>query len=109
MSNTFHQSVPRRTISVAASTSVGAVAGQILAASVTRRGLLIQNTGTTIIYLILGSGTPTATVYHIALRGCTVAHDGTGGIFNDDVWNGSVQAIGSGGGGSVSIFEITGK
>lgn len=106
MSNTFHQSVPRRSVSPAAQTSVGAAAGQILAKSFVRRGLLIQNTGTTIIYLLLGTGTPTTSVYHIALKACAVANDGTGGIYNDDVWAGPVQAIGSAPGGTLSIFEI---
>jgi hypothetical protein len=97
----------RNTVSTAAQTSVGAVAGQILAANATRRGLMIQNTGATVLYLVLGSGTPTTTVYHVALKACASGDDGSGGIFLDDSWTGAVQAIGSAGGGTCVITEIT--
>lgn len=102
----FSIPVTRTRASTPAQTSVGAGAGQILAANDGRRGLIIQNTGTTIIYLVLGSATPTATVYHVALRACSVANDGNGGIYNDDAWTGAVQAIGSVGGGTVVITEV---
>lgn len=98
--------VPRSLASTAAQTSVSNVAGQLLAANGGRKGLIIQNTGTTVIYLVLGAGTPTTSVYHIALRACSTANDGMGGIYNDDAWVGAVQAIGSGIGGSVVITEV---
>lgn len=97
--------IPRS--STPAQTSVGAVAGQVLAANVDRRGLVIQNTGTTVIYLVLGSGTPTTSVYHVALKPCASADDGLGGAYIDDGWTGAVQAIGSAGGGAIVITEIT--
>lgn len=97
----------RNAASVAAQTSVGAVAGQILAANDDRRGLTIQNTGTTTIYLVFGSGTPTTSVYHVALAAGASANDGLGGLWTDDAWIGAVQAIGSAGGGTVVILEIT--
>lgn len=102
----FSIPVTRTRATVPAQTSVGAGAGQIIAANEARRGLIIQNTGTTIIYITLGSTAPTTTAYHVALRACSVANDGNGGIYNDDAWTGAVQAIGSAGGGSVVITEV---
>lgn len=100
------QAFPRETVSTPAQTTVSNAAGTLLVANRGRRGLLIQNTGTTVIYLVLGSATPTATVYHVALAACTAANDGTGGIYNDDSWVGPVQAISSAVGGTVVITEI---
>lgn len=85
---------------------MGAGAAEVLAANTSRRGLIIQNTGTTKIYVVLGSGTPTSSVYHIALSACTGANDGLGGVYVDDVWTGAVQAIGSGAGGTCVVTEI---
>jgi hypothetical protein len=97
----------RNAVSAAAQTSVGAVAGQILAANDNRKGLVIVNTGTTTLYLVFGSGTPTTTVYHVALKAAAAADDGSGATWIDDSWTGAVQAIGSGGGGACVITEIT--
>jgi hypothetical protein len=101
------QPIARSTASTAAQTAVGNAAGQILAGNAGRKGLIIQNTGTTNIYLLLGTGTPTSSVYHLALKGCVIADDGTGGIYNDDAWVGAVQAIGSALGGALVITEIS--
>lgn len=103
----FPTAVPRTVASTPAQTSVGAGAGQVLAANGGRKGLIIQNTGATIIYLTLGASTPTTAVYHIALKACAVHDDGTGGVYNDDAWCGAVQAIGSAGGGTLVIAEIS--
>lgn len=89
-----------------AQTSVGAGAGVILNATPLRTGLIIQNTGTTIIYLSFGSVNPTTTVYHVALRACDAGNDGNGGIYVDDAWTGEVRAIGSGAGGTLVITEV---
>ena len=96
----------RKTASSVAQTSVGAGAGTILAANDNRKGLIVVNTGTTVIYLGLGR-TPTVTAYHYPLAACSVADDGKGGQYFDDSWTGSVLAIGSAGGGSVVVTEIT--
>ena len=104
----FSQASQRNTVSEAAQTSVSGTAGQILAANADRKGLVIQNTGTTTIYLLLGSGTPTTTVYHVALKAAASADDGSGGAYLDDAWTGAVQAVGSGAGGTLVITEITG-
>lgn len=96
----------RNTISTPAQTSVGAAAGIVLAANALRTGLTIQNTGTTVIYLACGPTNPTVTAYHTSLAACSIANDGTGGFWSDDVWNGVVRAIGSGAGGSVVVSEL---
>jgi hypothetical protein len=96
----------RKTASAVAQTSVGAGAGVILAANDNRKGLIIVNTGTTIIYLGLGK-TPTVTAYHYPLGACSIADDGKGGQYFDDSWTGAVSAIGSAGGGTIVITEIT--
>lgn len=97
---------PRKTASTPAQTSVGAGAGVILAANDNRKGLLIVNTGTTIIYLGLGA-TPTVTAYHYVLGACAVGDDGKGGQYFDDQWTGAISAIGSAGGGAIVITEIS--
>lgn len=98
---------PRENLNGApAQTAVGASAGTILNENRARRGLIIQNTGTTVIYLTLGSTNPTVTAYHMALKACTNANDGTGGIYSDDSWIGQVNAIGSAGGGTIVITEV---
>lgn len=104
---TSTQAFPRETVSTPAQTAVSNVAGTLLATTRARRGLVIQNTGTTVIYLVLGSATPTSTAYHIALAACSSANDGRGGTYNDDAWIGAVQAISSAPGGTVCITEIT--
>ena len=97
---------PVASVAAAAQTAVSTTAGAILAANPFRKGLRIQNTGTTVIYLLLGAGTPTASVNHVQLKACASAHDGTGGVFESSTWVGSVQAIGSGLGGTVVIMEL---
>lgn len=98
---------PRTTVTAPAQTSLGLVAAQLLAQNNARRGLMIQNTGTTVIKLVLGTETPTQTVYHIALGAATAADDGLGATYTDDAWLGPVQGISSGAGGTLVITEIS--
>ena len=94
-------------VTTAAQSSVTNVAAQILAANQKRKSFSVQNTGTTILRLVLGTGTPTQTVYHYALGACTVADDGTGGVYLDSSWVGAVQCISSAVGGTCVITEVT--
>lgn len=91
----------------AAQTSIGTTAATILAANEARRSVIIQNTGTTTIKLLFGTGTPTQTVYHVALKACGIADDGSGGVYSDDAWRGAIRAISSGAGGTLVITEFT--
>lgn len=49
-----------------------------IASNPARIAWTIQNQGTNTLYVLLGSGAST-TVFHVALKGATVANDGTGG------------------------------
>lgn len=100
------QAFPRETVLTPAQTSVSNVAGLLIATNRSRRGFIIQNTGTTTIYLSLGAVNPTTSAYHVALKACTGANDGSGGIYVDDSWIGAVQAISSAPGGTVVLTEV---
>lgn len=65
-----------------------------------------QNAGTTIMYLNLSSTLPTATVYQVALAACTVANNGTGGVFEIEGWAGPVSALSSAAGGFLVLTEV---
>jgi hypothetical protein len=97
---------PQISASTAAQTTVNDSAAVIVSANHKRKGLLIVNTGTTIVYLAMGTGDPSATVYHVALAACAVANDGTGGSWSDDTWIGPVRAISSAAGGKIVITEF---
>ena len=98
------------TATVPAQQTVGAVAGQVLAATASRKGCAVQNTGTTRIFLALGA-TPTVSAYHVALPACGSANDGSSerwdGTISGVLWQGAVSAISSGAGGTVVVTELT--
>ena len=108
-SDVYAHSEERKRVSVttAAQTSIGTTAGEALAASSTGKGFWIVNTGATVIKGVLGSGTPTQTVYHFALKACAVADDGTGGAWSDDAYVGEVRAISSAAAGTFVLAEFT--
>jgi hypothetical protein len=87
---------------------------QVLAqANLNRSEMIIQNTGTTVIYLIFGiapGGPANATQgirYHVALAPGAAAHDGTGATWVSDLWKGQVSAFAAVGGGQLAISEFT--
>ena len=96
-----------QTVSAPAQTAQSTTAAQVLASNARRRQVIVQNTGTTVIKLVLGTGTPTQTAYTVALGACAAANDGTGGVFVSDVWRGAVQAISNAAGGTLVVTEIT--
>jgi hypothetical protein len=79
----------------------------ILTANPKRKGLLIQNTGTTVIKLTFSATDPTQTVYDVALKGGTDADDGMGATWIDPHFVGAVRGISSAAGGTVVITEFT--
>lgn len=89
-----------------AQTAVGTSSGVVAVANTSRCRIMVQNTGTTILRLALGPTAPTGTAYHIALPPCTVANDGLGGTWIDDMWQGQVQAISSAAGGLCVVTEL---
>lgn len=101
------EAIPRLTASTPVQGSIGTTAGQAVAANTARKRLTIQNTGTTVLKLCLGSATPTQTVYHCALSACSSSDDGKGASYFDDAWEGAVQIISDGAGGTYVLAEIT--
>lgn len=97
---------PQLAVTTPAQTAQGTDAAVILQANPQRKGLMIQNTGTTIIKLTFGATVPTATAYHVALRASTGADDGSGGVYSDDSWVGVVNALSSAGGGTLVVTEF---
>jgi hypothetical protein len=93
------------TSSSPAQQTVGSSSSQILVANGGRLEVRVVNTGTTAVYLALGK-TPTSTAYAVALSACSVANDGTGGVWVSDLWKGSINAI-SGTSGTICITELT--
>jgi hypothetical protein len=107
MSNrTFVETSPQIASSTPAQTTQGTDAAVVLAANPKRKGLLIQNTGTTVILLTFGAVLPTTTVYQVALPACTAINDGKGGIYFDESWVGVVNALSSASGGTMVITEF---
>lgn len=98
------------TSSVPAQQTIGTTSVQVIAANASRKGLSIQNTGTTVLKLGLGQ-TPTQTAYHIALRAGGAADDGSSerwdGTISGVVWTGAVNAISPSAGGTVVVTELT--
>lgn len=95
------------TISAAGPQTVGTSPVTLLAANALRKRLILQNVGTTKLWILFGSGTPSASNYHIALPAGGTANDGSSPPYIDTMWLGEVQAIGSAGGGQCGAAENT--
>jgi hypothetical protein len=106
MHRVWTEQSPQTAVSTPAQTSVGTDAALILAANPKRKGLMVQNTGTTIIKLTFGATLPTATAYHVALSACTGADDGKGGTYTDSACVLAVNALSSDAGGTCVITEF---
>lgn len=104
-------SVPTSNTATAPSqTTLGTTAAQALAANGSRKGFIAQNQGTTVIKVLLGSATPTAANYTVALRACGTANDGSSPPWYGPqglTWTGAIQWISSAAGGLVEIVELT--
>jgi len=90
-------------------TTVGTSAATALSAG-TRKAMSIQNQGTTIIYVLLGAGTPSSSKYTVALPACGANNDGSSAPYTGPpgvVWTGAVQWISSGVGGLATAVELT--
>ena len=100
--------VPCRTVSTPAQGSIGTTAGTAFADNPGFIGTRsIQNTGATVLKIVLGATTPTQTVYHYALAACTAGDDGKGGAWFSDTWSGPVQIISDAAGGTYVAAEIS--
>lgn len=92
---------------LAAGTTTSAASGasaQLIAANPSRNGLLISvdPAGTSPVYLLLGAGTASATVFHIPLGGVSTGFapraywDGHFAPGDTALWRGAVQVFGTG-------------
>lgn len=77
----------------------------VLSSNDKRKRAIVQNTGTTIIYIGLGT-IPTTNNYTIALAACTLANDGTGGVLIEEMWQGAINAISSAVSGAIEVTEL---
>lgn len=69
----------------------------ILSSNSARAGWSIQNQGTGVLYVLLGSGASTS-VFHFTLKPCTANDDGTGGSVSQTdgvVYTGIITCAGS--------------
>ena len=94
------------TAGACALTSVTSTSSAILASNTSRKEVIIVNTDVVTVYIGLGQ-TPTATAYHIALSPCTTAHDGTGGVYISDIFQGAINAIVASTSGHCVVTELT--
>jgi hypothetical protein len=99
--------VQSSTISAAGPVTVGTSPVTLLALNALRKRLILQNVGTTKIFILFGAGTPSSSNYHIALPAGGTTNDGSSPVYIDTMWTGQVQAIGSAAGGSVQAAENT--
>lgn len=84
---------------------VSGAAAQLIAANPERDGLRvgIDAASTTPVYILLGPGTPSATVFHISLL-ATTGHSYWDGLISGVVWAGAVQIFGTGA--RVTVTEV---
>lgn len=88
-------------------TSSNTTNGVVLSSKENRIGWSIQNQGTNVVYVCLGTGA-SSTQLHYALKGSTLATDGTGGsisFFSGAVYKGVVSVAGTSF--SVSVVDLT--
>lgn len=78
-----------------------------IAANASRKRLILQNQGTTILYILLGSGSASLTNYTFALAACGTTKDGSSPVIFDEMWQGAVQVISSAAGGLLNAQENT--
>src|SRR5579884_3073 len=83
------------TVSAPSDVTVGTSSIQILAANAARKRFVLQNTGTTTIYILFGAGVASNANFHMALRAGGTPLDGTSPIWTDTMWTGALQAISS--------------
>jgi hypothetical protein len=70
----------------------------VLSANEARTSFMIQNQDTNPLYLCFG-GTASSSVFHVILKACSSAKDGTGGTYTDQagiIWNGLITCYSSG-------------
>jgi hypothetical protein len=87
--------------------TVGTSSAQAIAANSSRKKLVLQNVGTTVLYVLLGAGSASATNFTFALPSGGSSKDGTCPVYVDTMWQGAVQWISSAAGGIGVANECT--
>ena len=105
----FLEGSPQIAVSAPVQTLVTTSAGKVMNAEPKRKGLIVVNTGTPTIKHTFGDVMPTQTAYHVPLKGCAVADDGSGSAYFDASWVGVVNAISDGSGTCVITEFLTGS
>lgn len=92
-----------RTCSASTQTTVASTASSkaILAANLARRGAIIQNTSTDVLYLLFGGGTADTTVAHTVRLASNAYYEVPFGF------TGAITGISSGTNGAANITEFT--
>lgn len=93
--------VTLRSFSRASQTSVASSASSVslIAANAARKGLIIQNTSTAILYILLGGGTATATTAHSV-------QIASNGYYDIGGFTGAVSGIWASANGQANITEL---
>lgn len=94
-------------VSSAGPVTLGTSSTQLLAANPDRKRLILQNVGTTKIFVLFGSGTASSSNYHVALPAGGTSNDGSSPLYVDELWTGAIQAISSAVGGAIQALEFT--
>jgi hypothetical protein len=93
------------TATAPAGNTIDGTAETVLAANANRKRLILQNVGTTRIYVAFGA-TPTTSNYHLALPAGGSQNDGSSAPYLDTLWIGDVQVISSAAGGLLQVTEF---
>lgn len=86
--------------------TVGTSGVILLAQNLSRVGWRIQNIGTTVIYVLYGSGSISSSNYTFSLPAGGTAQDGSSPVIFDTQWQGEIQILSSATGGKVSYGEF---
>jgi hypothetical protein len=95
------------TCSTNALVTVGTSSTQAIAANPSRKRLILQNVGTTVLYVLLGTGSASATSLTFILPAGGTSKDGSSIIIFDIMWQGAVQVASSAAGGLMTAQENT--
>ena len=97
-------------LTTATATNGLATSATVLAANPGMTSFLIQNQDTHALNLAFGVAA-TSSVYHVILKACSSAGDGTGGVYTDQtgmIWNGAIYCYAQGAGtASYSVYETS--
>ncbi len=94
------------TVVVTHSAEVGTTPVVLLPENPKRRSFTIQNSGTTVIYIVLGTENPGPDHFTVSLAAGGTKGDGSSTPYTNREWRGEVRAISKDAGGSVSTAEF---